>query len=118
MGANSKIEWTTHTWNPLIAYHQLDPGAPEKRGWFCIHAGDDCKGCYAEQWNMFRGNGLAYIAPNLARVRFALDDKLLYKPLQWASGFVFLTSMTDLFFERKRPGMGDEDCVPYAMLDR
>jgi protein gp37 len=35
MGANSKIEWTTHTFNPW---------------WGCTKVSEACKNCYAESW--------------------------------------------------------------------
>lgn len=35
MGANSKIEWTTHTFNPW---------------WGCTKVSEACKHCYAEAW--------------------------------------------------------------------
>ena len=35
MGENSKIEWTTHTFNPW---------------WGCTKVSEACKHCYAESW--------------------------------------------------------------------
>src|SRR3990167_6983759 len=40
MGKDSKISWTTHTWNPWIGCHKVSPG---------------CKHCYAETLVMRMG---------------------------------------------------------------
>src|SRR4051794_39468687 len=94
MGDHSKIEWTEATWNPLAAF-SVETG---KRGWFCTHASEGCRNCYAESLNVFRGNGLHYIAQNLSRIRWELVNQ--YQPLAWQKPrMIFVNSMTDLFHE-------------------
>lgn len=81
MGANSKIEWTDATWNPLRGCQKVSPG---------------CKHCYAEMFaERFRG-----VAGHPYENGFDLrlvPDKLL-EPLSWSSArAVFVNSMSDLF---------------------
>lgn len=116
MGTNTGIEWTRGmgegaTWNPIAAFVEdpnADPDAPSTykfddapgklyvRGWFCTHDSEGCRHCYAERMNLWRGNGLEYIAQNLSRTRFefmGLDD-----PIRWSRPrMIFPCSMTDLF---------------------
>ena len=83
MSANSKIEWTDTTWNPV-------------RGCTKISAG--CKHCYAETFaERFRG-----VPGN--PFEFGFDLRLvphkLPEPLMWTKPqMVFVNSMSDLFHE-------------------
>lgn len=83
MSAQSKIEWTEATWNPVRGCVKVSPG---------------CKHCYAETFaERFRGvPGHPYehgFDPRL------VPEKLL-EPVQWATPrFVFVNSMSDLFQE-------------------
>lgn len=96
MSARTSIEWTDRSSNPLRAYN-VDTG---KRGWFCVHASDGCRSCYAERRNRWIGNGLHYTADNLKRVRFEMDAKELSSWARLAPGTkVFPFDMTDLFQE-------------------
>ncbi len=105
MGDNSAIEWTGATWNPLVAFiadpkgkYTFDdaPGLKWRRGWFCVHASEGCRHCYAEKMNLWRGNGLTYKAQNLPLVRFELVN--LIQPFKWSKPRrIFPCSMTDLF---------------------
>jgi protein gp37 len=106
MGDNSNIEWTGATWNMLVAFvldmlngtYTFDdaPGMKWRRGWFCVHASEGCRNCYAEKMNLWRGNGLAYVAQNLPLVRFEFVG--LDQPLRWTRPrAIFPCSMTDLF---------------------
>lgn len=85
---NSKIEWTTHTWNPWIG---------------CQKVGPACDGCYAEammadrygrvEWGQI-GSGVG------TRVRTSAGN--WRKPFSWnkaATGrtFVFCASLADIF---------------------
>lgn len=89
----SKIEWTGDTWNPIRARDK----ATGKVGWFCEHASDGCRFCYAESMNRFRGNGVDYVRQNRDRVEIFLDEKALAKPLGWRKPrFIFPCSMTDI----------------------
>jgi protein gp37 len=81
MGANSEIEWTDATWNPVRGCTKISPG---------------CKHCYAERFaERFRGVvGHPY--------EFGFDLRLipqrLEDPLRWAaSKRIFVNSMSDLF---------------------
>jgi protein gp37 len=88
MSANSKIEWTDATWNPVRGCSKVSPG--------CAH-------CYAETFaERFRG------VPGHP-FEFGFDLRLvpekLGEPLRWASSRrIFVNSMSDLFHE----GVPDE----------
>lgn len=83
MSANSKIEWTDATWNPVRGCSKISPG--------CVH-------CYAETLaERFRGvPGHPY--------EFGFDLRLvpdkLSEPFSWSKPrMVFVNSMSDLFHE-------------------
>lgn len=83
MSANSKIEWTDATWNPVRGCTKISPG---------------CQHCYAETFaERFRG------VPNHP-FEFGFDLRLvpdkLGEPLRWAnSRMIFVNSMSDLFHD-------------------
>lgn len=87
---NSKIEWTTHTFNPWIG---------------CTKVSDGCKHCYAESL-MDRRYGKVQWGPTGARQRTSAAN--WRKPLQWnkraqAEGVryrVFCASLADVFEDR------------------
>lgn len=87
MGANSKIEWTHHTFNPWIGCSKVSPG---------------CANCYAEEM-MDKRYGKAQWGPIGTRRR--TSDTNWKKPLQWnkaaaAAGErhrVFCASLADVF---------------------
>ena len=84
MGANSAIEWTDATWNPVTGCTKVSPG--------CAH-------CYAERMAVrLKGMGV----PAYARgFELAVHDELLPLPLSWRRPRrVFVNSMSDLFHER------------------
>lgn len=98
--SRTKIEWATHTWNPLRARRESD-GKP---GWHCEKVSAGCASCYAETFNGRRlpggGTGLAYTKRSRAQVETYLDEKVLVEPLRWRKPrLVFVCSMTDLFGE-------------------
>ena len=81
MSAESKIEWTDSTWNPVRGCTKITPG--------CAH-------CYAETFaERFRGvKGYPYEQGFDLR----LVPEKLGEPLKWASPkMVFVNSMSDLF---------------------
>lgn len=93
MGANTKIEWTDATWNPI-------------RG--CTRVSEGCRNCYAEimaarfskpgQW----GHGYAEMKGGdhrwTGKVGMALDR--LDQPLRWRQPRrIFVNSTSDLFHE-------------------
>ncbi|RID89625.1 phage Gp37/Gp68 family protein [Gemmobacter lutimaris] len=90
MGQNSKIEWTTHTFNPW---------------WGCIKVSEACKHCYAESWA--KRVGQPVWGPQADRRFFG--DEHWKQPLRWnalASGAatrprVFCASMADVFEDRE-----------------
>ena len=90
----SKIEWTDATWNPTRRCRRVSPG---------------CENCYAEKMaHRFSGPGLPY--EGLIQIgkqgprwngegRFVPDT--LDAPLHWRDpSYIFVNSMSDLFFER------------------
>jgi protein gp37 len=83
MSANSKIEWTDATWNPVRGCSKVSPG---------------CKHCYAETFaERFRG-----VAGH--PFEFGFDLRLvpekLGEPIRWgAPRKIFVNSMSDLFHE-------------------
>ena len=89
MAKNSRIEWTTHTFNPW---------------WGCVRMSPACKHCYAEAWAKRVGERVwGAEAPR----RF-FGDKHWSEPLRWAAeasrtgdrARVFCASMADVFEDR------------------
>ena len=83
MGANSGIEWTESTWNPVTGCTKISPG--------CAH-------CYAERMaRRLRAMG----QPNYARgFNVTLHEAALELPLKWRKPqVIFVNSMSDLFHE-------------------
>lgn len=117
MSANTSIEWTDRTWNPLIASLAVEIRVKLKkggervfpvgtRGWFCTKCSEGCANCYAEKINFRLGNGLSYSLQKLDAIQWGLHDVLA--PLRWKKpGRVFVNSMTDLF----------HDAVPVQIID-
>ena len=89
MGANSKIEWTTHTFNPW---------------WGCTKVSEACKHCYAEAWAKRVGQNVWGPKPE----RRLLSDNHWRQPLKWNRDAanaaerprVFCASMADVFEDR------------------
>lgn len=89
MGENSKIEWTTHTFNPW---------------WGCTKVSEACKNCYAEAWAKRVGQNVWGPKPQ----RRLLSDNHWLQPLRWnreaeRTGVrprVFCASMADVFEDR------------------
>ncbi|WP_425618515.1 DUF5131 family protein [Anatilimnocola sp. NA78] len=81
MSANSKIEWTDATWNPVRGCTKVSPG--------CVH-------CYAETFaERFRG---VPGHPYEQGFDLRLVPEKLSEPVTWAkSQMVFVNSMSDLF---------------------
>ncbi|MES2495713.1 MAG: phage Gp37/Gp68 family protein [Pseudomonadota bacterium] len=90
MGQNSKIEWTTHTFNPW---------------WGCLKVSPACKNCYAETWAKRVGQHVWGIKAK----RRVFGDKHWSEPLKWnamaaetgARARVFCASMADVFEDRR-----------------
>ena len=84
MAANSKIEWTDATWNPVRGCTKISPG---------------CKNCYAERFaERFRGvKGHPFEQGfDLRLVLNKIDD-----PLRWRTPQrIFVNSMSDLFHDQ------------------
>jgi protein gp37 len=83
MAANSKIEWTDATWNPVRGCTKISPG---------------CKHCYAEVFaERFRG---VPGHPYEQGFDLRLVPEKLQEPLRWKTPrFVFVNSMSDLFHD-------------------
>jgi protein gp37 len=81
MMANSRIEWTESTWNPLTGCTKISPG---------------CKHCYAERMAK-RLHAMGQ--PNYANgFKLALHPQALEIPLSWKKPqVIFVNSMSDLF---------------------
>lgn len=90
MAKNSRIEWTTHTFNPW---------------WGCVKVSPACKHCYAESWAKRVGKDVWGINAD----RRFFGDKHWGEPLRWnivagSSGErvrVFCASMADVFEDRR-----------------
>ncbi len=83
MAANSKIEWTQCTWNPITGCTKISPG---------------CLNCYAERMaRRLQAMG----QPNYRKgFRITLHPHMLGLPLRWRQPrTVFVNSMSDLFHE-------------------
>ena len=81
MGANSAIEWTEATWNPVTGYRKISPG---------------CKHCYAERMAK-RLHAMGQ--PNYRnRFKVTCHPDALGIPLGWKKPqMIFVNSMSDLF---------------------
>ena len=79
--AQSSIEWTEQTWNPVTGCTKISPG---------------CKFCYAEK---FAHRLQAMGADNYKNgFRLTLHPHMLEKPLEWKKpSIIFVNSMSDLF---------------------
>lgn len=89
----SKIQWTGETWNPIRARDKVTG----KVGWFCEHASDGCRFCYAEAMNAWRGNRIDFLRQNRDLVEVFIDGNALAKPLAWKKPrTIFPCSMTDI----------------------
>lgn len=90
MAKNSRIEWTTHTFNPW---------------WGCVKVSPACKHCYAESWAKRVGQPVWGIRAD----RRFFGDTHWNEPLRWdreaaRSGErarVFCASMADVFEDRR-----------------
>jgi len=83
MAANSSIEWTESTWNPVTGCTKVSAG---------------CKHCYAERIaKRLKAAGQSNYASGF---NVTLHDHALYIPLKWKRPrMVFVNSMSDLFHE-------------------
>lgn len=82
MPANSKIEWTDGTWNPVTGCTKVSPG--------CAH-------CYAETITLRFKRGGPFL-PGLSTIKLHPDR--LGLPLSWrAPRRIFVNSMSDLFHD-------------------
>src|SRR6516225_466214 len=105
--ADTKIEWTEKTWNPIRAM-QIGGSKP---GHYCALISKGCANCYASAmqprlFNMptYPGPGKADYTDNAVDVSVGngisvyLDQDVLAQPLKWQKPRrVFPCSMTDLF---------------------
>lgn len=90
MAKNSRIEWTTHTFNPW---------------WGCVKVSPACKHCYAESWSKRVGQKVWGINAD----RRFFGDKHWSEPLKWNAtaqqlgvrARVFCASMSDVFEDRR-----------------
>jgi protein gp37 len=81
--AQSKIEWTESTWNPVTGCTKISPG---------------CKNCYAERMAL---RLQAMGQPNYANgFELTLHENMLERPLHWKKPqLIFVNSMSDLFHQ-------------------
>lgn len=130
----TSIEWTHRpetgseaggfTWNPIRArLRDYKPGhfgmsqiavtslrsKNFHSGTFCTRISPGCTHCYASAINKRFGNGLEYTVPNLEKVEFFIDEKILEEPLRRKKpATIFVGDMFDLFHET----------IPAEFLDR
>lgn len=81
MSANSKIEWTESSWNPVTGCDKISEG---------------CKNCYAERMSR---RLKAIGSPNYCNgFKLTLHPEFLELPLKWKKPrMIFVNSMSDLF---------------------
>jgi protein gp37 len=81
--ADSKIEWTNATWNPVTGCNKVSPG---------------CKNCYAERMaHRLQAMGQRNYANGF---QLTLQPHMLEHPLRWKQPrLIFVNSMSDLFHE-------------------
>jgi protein gp37 len=84
VSANSKIEWTDATWNPVRGCTKISPG--------CLHCYAET---FAERWRGVPGH------PFEQGFDLRLVHEKLGDPLRWGtSRMIFVNSMSDLFHEK------------------
>jgi protein gp37 len=83
MSANSRIEWTNATWNPVTG---------------CSSISEGCKNCYARRMaKRLEAMGLLRYRNGF---RVSTHHDLVDAPLHWKKArFIFVNSMSDLFHE-------------------
>jgi protein gp37 len=81
--AQSRIEWTQATWNPVTGCNKISPG---------------CKHCYAERMaKRLQAMGQSNYANGF---ELTLHEHMLKRPLEWKQPkLIFVNSMSDLFHE-------------------
>lgn len=81
MGANSHIEWTEATWNPVTGCTKISAG---------------CKNCYAERLALrLQAMGNRRYANGF---RLTMHEDVVDLPRSWSAGrMIFVNSMSDLF---------------------
>jgi protein gp37 len=84
MAANSAIEWTEATWNPVTGCTKISPG---------------CKRCYAERMSLrLQAMGQRNY---LNGFTLTVQEHMLELPLHWKKPqVIFVNSMSDLFHEK------------------
>jgi protein gp37 len=96
MSANTSIEWTDHSWNPLR-------GTTGRHT--CVRISPGCTHCYAATMNKRFGGPDYIVGADTPR----LDEKALLEPLRWRKPRkVFVCSMTDLFLESHKEAWIDQ----------
>jgi protein gp37 len=105
----TSIEWTHRpetgganggfTWNPIRA--RLIGSSPKTRsGTFCTRISPGCTHCYASTINKRFGNGLEFTVPNLEKIEFFVDERMLEEPLRRKKpATIFVGDMFDLFHQ-------------------
>ncbi|MBQ4493537.1 MAG: DUF5131 family protein, partial [Elusimicrobiaceae bacterium] len=83
MARNSRISWTSATWNPVTGCSKISLG---------------CQNCYAHKMALYlQSIGSAHYQKGF---EVALHDDILKIPLKWKSPkLIFANSMSDLFHE-------------------
>lgn len=90
--AQSNIEWTESTWNPVTGCNKISPG---------------CKHCYAERMALrLQAMGQQNYVDGF---KLSLHEHMLERPLQWKKPqVIFVNSMSDLF----------HDDVPFSFIQK
>ena len=91
MAAQTKIEWTQMTWNPITGCTKMSPG---------------CKNCYAERFSLrLKAMGVARYQNGF---NVTLHEDLLELPKHWKKPrLIFINSMSDLFHEKVPLSFGE-----------
>ena len=107
------------TWNPIRAkriYAHKDSDL--KPGTFCTRISPGCTNCYASAINKRFGNGLDYTVPNLEKIEFYLDERILQEPLKTKKPCtIFLGDMYDGWHEAIGDPLIDKVMAVVALCD-
>jgi protein gp37 len=98
MAENTKIQWTSATWNPVRGCTRVSPGCggPGKVG-----------GCYAEAQAALRFSKPGQPYHGVAEM-VALIESILTLPLDWKKAHrIFVNSMSDMYRENLPDGAID-----------
>lgn len=97
--AQTSIQWTDHSINPLRASTFVDNAGEINNGHYCVRISDGCKNCYSSRLQS-RFGLYEFVAKNRRKVHLWLDEsKLLEVRRRKKPTKYFWCDMTDMFLD-------------------